>query len=115
MRVQSAIDATWRLQVAIGLAIDAAVCQGGFTPTRNNMPGDLDHLADCLLSARTALAIEQAPWPWLYTSVGLTHAHRGRLADALECWRNAAPMLATISGRQLEAECPELTLTGPPR
>jgi hypothetical protein len=114
MQVHSAIDTAWRLQTAIGLATDAAVRHGKFTPARDDMPGDLDHLAECLVAARPAFIAEQQPWPWLYVSTGLAHAQAGRLSEALECWRSAGPMLVSISGRYPETEYPELTLVGPP-
>ncbi|WP_028933120.1 hypothetical protein [Pseudonocardia spinosispora] len=110
MLVRSEAEAAWRLQTAIGLANRGAIRDGVFVPSRDGMPGDLEHLAECLMAARQVLISEAIPWPWLYTSVGLAHARAGRARDALECWRHAEPMLATISGRRLDVEHPDLSL-----
>lgn len=114
MLVRSQSDAAWRLQTAIGLAYRAARQDGRFAPSRDGMPGDLEHLADCLMATRPLLISEAIPWPWLYTSIGLAHARVGRARDALECWRQAEPMLAGISGLHLGTEFPELSLTAAP-
>lgn len=114
MLVHSAARAAWRLQTAIGLAHHAAIDEGGFAPSRESLPGDLDHLAECLLAACPVLIDDEMPWAWLYACFGLAHARAGRVAEALEVWRLAEPMLAAISGRRLEAEHPGLALIAPP-
>lgn len=53
--LQGVSDRTWRCQTAIGLAHHAVACEGVFVPSREDMPGNLDYLAECLLAARSAL------------------------------------------------------------